>query len=59
MQVKRDHARPDRESVQVVNHGIDTQTMLGSQAAARYMRARGVAFEVALRVLTRPAQRRK
>jgi hypothetical protein len=50
--------RPDIKSAKKVEQGIAVQQVLDTHAAALYLRARGIGFEVALRVLTRPARRR-
>jgi hypothetical protein len=50
--------RPDIRTAKKVEQGIAVQQVLDTHAAARYLQSKGVAFEVALRVLTRPARRR-
>lgn len=50
--------RPDKESAVRVNNAITIQATAGTYAAALYLHRRGIAFPVALRVLTRPHRRR-
>ena len=51
--------RPDHKTAKKVEQGINLQAAVDTRAAAVYMRERGIDFEVALRVLTRPARRRR
>ena len=50
--------RPDHKSAKKVEQALAVQAAIDTRAAALYLRARGIDFEVALRVLTRPARRR-
>ncbi|MES2320039.1 MAG: hypothetical protein V4631_21380 [Pseudomonadota bacterium] len=50
--------RPDHKSAKKVEQALAVQAAIDTQAAALYLRARGIEFEVALRVLTRPSRRR-
>ena len=51
--------RPDHKSAKKVEQALAVQTAIDTQAAAHYLRSRGIEFAVALRVLTRPARRRR
>ena len=51
--------RPDIKSAKKVEQALAVQQVLDTRAAALYLRARGIDFTVALRVLTRPARRRR
>ena len=51
--------RPDHKTAKKVEQALNVQAVLDTRAAASYLRARGISFEVALRVLTRPAHRRR
>ncbi|MBS1169816.1 MAG: hypothetical protein H6R01_734 [Burkholderiaceae bacterium] len=51
--------RQDIETAKIVSQGIRYQQKLGTDFAASYMRTRGVKMDVALRVLSRPHQRRQ
>lgn len=51
--------RPDHKTAKKVEQALAVQQLIDTQAAAVYMCSRGVSFEVALRVLTRPAHRRR
>ena len=51
--------RPDHKTAKKVEQALAVQQLLDTQAAAVYMRSRGINFEVALRVLTRPSRRRR
>ena len=51
--------RPDHKTAKQVEQAIAVQQVVDTQAAAQYLRARGVDFEIALRVLTRPSRRRR
>jgi hypothetical protein len=42
-----------------VEQALAVQQVLDTHAAAAYLRSRGIDFEVALRVLTRPSRRRR
>ena len=50
--------RPDAKTAQQVNNGILIQHSSGTQNAAHYLQRKGVPFNVALRVLSRPWRRR-
>jgi hypothetical protein len=50
--------RPDRASAVKVDLAIAVQESQGTRAAANYLKEAGIAFPVALRVLTRPSRRR-
>ena len=51
--------RPDHKSAKKVEQALAVQAAIDTQAAAHYLRSRGIEFAVALRVLTRPARRRR
>ena len=51
--------RPDHKTAKKVEQALAVQQALDTHAAALYMRSRGIGFEVALRVLTRPSRRRR
>jgi hypothetical protein len=51
--------RPDHKSAKKVEQALAVQAAIDTQAAAQYLRSRGIEFAVALRVLTRPARRRR
>ena len=51
--------RPDHKTAKKVEQAINVQAVLDTQAAALYLRSRGIDFAVALRVLTRPSRRRR
>ncbi len=51
--------RPDHKSAKKIEQALNVQAVLDTQAAALYLRSRGIDFAVALRVLTRPARRRR
>ena len=51
--------RTDHAMKNIVNQGISYQEIYGTPFAAAYMSTQGVNIEVALRVLSRPWQRRK
>ncbi len=51
--------RPDFRTAKQVEQGIAVQQALDTHAAAMYLRARGIDVDIALRVLTRPDQRRR
>ena len=51
--------RPDHKTAKKIEQAINVQAVLDTQAAAHYLRSRGIDFAVALRVLTRPARRRR
>lgn len=51
--------RPDIKSAKKVEQALAVQQVLDTRAAALYLRSRGIDFTVALRVLTRPARRRR
>jgi hypothetical protein len=50
--------RPDHKSAKKVEQALAVQAAVDTMAAAQYLRARGIDFAVALRVLTRPSRRR-
>ncbi len=50
--------RVDFGAAFVVEHGIKVQTVEGTFRAAQFLYSNQIPFEVALRVLTRPSQRR-
>lgn len=51
--------RPDHKSAKKVEQGLAVQAALDTRSAAVYLCSRGIDFAVALRVLTRPARRRR
>ena len=51
--------RPDHKSAKKVEQALAVQAAIDTKTAAQYLRARGIDFAVALRVLTRPARRRR
>ena len=51
--------RPDHKTAKKIEQAINVQAELDTRAAALYLRARGIDFAIALRVLTRPARRRR
>jgi hypothetical protein len=51
--------RPDHKSAKKVEQALAVQATLDTHAAAMFLRARGIDFAIALRVLTRPARRRR
>lgn len=51
--------RPDHKSAKKVEQALIVQATLDTHAAAVYLCSRGIDFAVALRVLTRPARRRR
>ena len=51
--------RTDLETAKIVNPGILFQERIGTDYAAYYMNCRGVSVDVALRVLSRPWERRR
>ena len=51
--------RPDHKTAKKVEQALAVQQDHDTHAAAVYMCARGIDFEVALRVLTRPSRRRR
>ena len=50
--------RPDHKTAKKIEQAIAVQAAIDTQAAAQFLRARGIDFAIALRVLTRPARRR-
>lgn len=50
--------RPDHKTAKKVEQAIAVQAAIDTQTAAQYLRARGIDFAIALRVLTRPSRRR-
>ncbi len=56
---ERAQQRPDHKSAKKVEQALVVQATLDTRAAALYLRARGIDFAVALRVLTRPSMRRR
>jgi len=51
--------RTDMETAKIVNQGILFQERIGIDYAAAYLSCRGVSVDVALRVLSRPWERRR
>ena len=51
--------RPDHKTAKRVEQALAVQQVLDTHAAAVYLRSRGIRFEIALRVLTRPLRRRR
>jgi hypothetical protein len=51
--------RPDHKTAKKVEQALAVQAALDTHAAAVYLCSRGIDFAVALRVLTRPARRRR
>lgn len=51
--------RPDHKTAKKVEQALAVQQVLDTHAAALYLKARGIDFAVALRVLTRPSRRRR
>lgn len=51
--------REDVQTAIIVNQGIAIASLEGNSKGAAFMAERGVPFDVAHRVLTRPMQRRK
>lgn len=50
--------RPDHKTAKKVEQAIAVQDAIDTHTAAQYLRARGIDFAIALRVLTRPGRRR-
>lgn len=50
--------RPDHKTAKRVEQALAMQQVLDTHAAAMFLRSRGIEFEIALRVLTRPSRRR-
>ncbi len=50
--------RRDRASAEIVEKGIALQKVLGTQAAADFLRRKLIGMEVTARVLLRPSERR-
>ena len=51
--------RKDFKTAEIVEKAIKLQESLSTMAAATYLKANGVDFDVTFRVLNRPSQRRK
>ncbi len=51
--------RPDFRTAKQVEQGIAVQEALDTHAAALFLQSRGVDMAIAMRVLTRPDQRRR
>lgn len=51
-------ARPDLVSAELVEKGIALQEIRGTPYAAEFLKSHWISFGVALRVLSRPSQRR-
>ena len=58
-QTKPSPSRPDRIRAAVVETSLALQSSKGTWYAARFLENLGIDFTVAMRVLTRPMQRRK
>jgi hypothetical protein len=56
---KQSPSRPDRLRATVVETGLSLQSSKGTWYAARFLENLGIDVSVAMRVLTRPMQRRK
>ncbi|HCE09084.1 MAG TPA: hypothetical protein DIT28_16855 [Oxalobacteraceae bacterium] len=52
-------SRPDLKSAKVVETGISLQDMIGTAAAAVFLKSESIAVDVAARVLSQPTKRRK
>jgi hypothetical protein len=52
-------SRRDLATATVVEIGIATQNIRGTDRAAEYLKAQGIGLDTAIRVLSRPQQRRK
>jgi hypothetical protein len=52
-------ARGDLVTAELVKKGIELQDSHGTDFAAEYLKANGIAMDVAMRVLSRRSQRRK
>ena len=52
-------SRPDLKSAKVLETGISLQDMVGTAAAAGYLKSESIAMDVAARVLSQPAKRRR
>lgn len=52
-------ARTDSKSKAIVEKAIELENLVGAQVAAGFLASRKIPFEVAKRVLTEPAKRRK
>lgn len=57
--VKQSPSRPDRIRATVVETSLALQSSKGTWYAARFLENLGIDVSVAMRVLTRPMQRRK
>ncbi len=51
--------RKDLKTAEIVEKAVKLQENLSTMAAATYLKANGVDFDVTFRVLNRPSQRRK
>lgn len=56
---KTSELRKDFKTAEIVEKAIKLQESLSTMAAATYLKANGVDFDVTFRVLNRPSQRRK
>lgn len=52
-------SRPDLKSAKIVETGISLQDMIGTTAAAVFLKSESIAMHVATRVLSQPTKRRK
>lgn len=52
-------SRPDLKSAKIVETGISLQDMIGTASAAVFLKSESIAVDVAARVLSGPAKRRK
>lgn len=52
-------SRPDLKSAKVIETGILLQDMIGTAAAAEFLKSESIAVDVAARVLSQPTKRRK
>ena len=52
-------SRRDLVKATLVEIGIAMQDMKGTDQAAEYLKSQGIALDIAVRVLSRPLQRRK
>jgi hypothetical protein len=51
--------RTDIRSTKIVDLGISLQERFGAEYAAAFLKQNGISIEVAIRVLSRPAERRR
>jgi hypothetical protein len=52
-------SRPDLKSAKVVETGISLQDMIGTTAAAVFLKSESISVDVASRVLSQPTKRRR